>query len=106
MSSPSNLKDILDRVQRYTELSEDEMYDLYDELDTLYNELISRYLEALARPQDNLELVRRIIDLVAMLLAKEKRSLEEELTLIALLDILATDLYNKTVGFVQASEAE
>jgi len=87
---------ILAKISRYTELSEEEMGELYDHVDSLYNEMISKYLEALLEPGENREIVNNILQLTKTLLEKKERSIEEELTLIALLDILASDLYSKT----------
>lgn len=97
---------ILEKISRYAELSESEMDDLYDHIDSLYNELISKYLEALLVPHRNKELVDKIVGLARSLLEKENRNMEEELMLIALLDILATDLYNKTAGLAPSEEGE
>ncbi|MEM1879126.1 MAG: hypothetical protein QW721_03605 [Desulfurococcaceae archaeon] len=100
------MQSIASRLSRYFQLSEDEALDLYDELDTLYNELKARFLEALVYPDRNRELVERIFDMVSKLLTKESRTLEEDLLLIALLDILSTDLHDRTIGFVEAEQEE
>ena len=100
------MQSITSRLSRYFQLSEDEALDLYDELDTLYNELKARFLEALVYPDRNRELVERIFDMVSKLLTKESRTLEEDLLLIALLDILSTDLHDRTIGFVEAEQEE
>ncbi|MEM1618935.1 MAG: hypothetical protein QXE77_05230 [Desulfurococcaceae archaeon] len=100
------MQSIVSRLSRYFQLSEDEALDLYDELDTLYNELKARFLEALVYPDRNRELVERIFDMVSKLLTKESRTLEEDLLLIALLDILSTDLHDRTIGFVEAEQEE
>ncbi|MEM4769856.1 MAG: hypothetical protein QW579_04465 [Desulfurococcaceae archaeon] len=100
------MQSIVSRLSRYFQLSEDEALDLYDELDTLYNELKARFLEALVYPDRNRELVERIFDMVSKLLTKESRTLEEDLLLIALLDILSTDLHDRTIGFVEAVQEE
>ncbi|MEM4912997.1 MAG: hypothetical protein QW579_02205 [Desulfurococcaceae archaeon] len=100
------MQSIASRLSRYFQLSEDEALDLYDELDTLYNELKARFLEALVYPDRNRELVERIFDMVSKLLTKESRTLEEDLLLLALLDILSTDLHDRTIGFVEAEQEE
>lgn len=100
----SELRELANRILRYNALSEGEMLDLYDELDTLYNNMISKYLEALMYPNKNKDLANKIIELTTKLLIKDSKSIEEELVLLALLDILATDLYNKTVGLIPVSE--
>ncbi|MEM4827835.1 MAG: hypothetical protein QXK07_07350 [Desulfurococcaceae archaeon] len=100
------MQSITSRLSRYFQLSEDEALDLYDELDTLYNELKARFLEALVYPDKNRELVDRILNMVSKLLTKESRTLEEDLLLIALLDILSTDLHDKTIEFVEAVQEE
>ncbi|MEM4889347.1 MAG: hypothetical protein QXJ64_07915 [Thermosphaera sp.] len=100
------MQSIASRLSRYFQLSEDEALDLYDELDTLYNELKARFLEALVYPGRNKDLVDRIFDIVSKLLTKESRTLEEDLMLIALLDILSTDLYDRTIGFIEAKQEE
>lgn len=100
----SELSELVNRISNYNALSESEMLDLYDELDTLYNNMISKYLEALMYPNKNKDLVNKIIELTTKLLVKDSKSIEEELILLALLDILATDLYNKTAGLVPVSE--
>ncbi|MEM4224402.1 MAG: hypothetical protein QXX93_00380 [Desulfurococcaceae archaeon] len=100
------MQSITSRLSRYSQLSEDEALDLYDELDTLYNELKARFLEALVCPDRNRELVERIFDMVSKLLTKESRTLEEDLLLLALLDILSTDLHDRTIGFVEAVQEE
>lgn len=97
---------ILEKISRYAELSESEMDDLYDHIDSLYNEMISKYLEALLVPHKNRELVDRIFKLARSLLEREDRNIEEELMLIALLDILASDLYNKIAGFAPPEKGE
>ncbi|MEM4661311.1 MAG: hypothetical protein QXQ73_01330 [Desulfurococcaceae archaeon] len=100
----SELSELVNKISRYNALSEDEMLDLYDKLDSLYNDIASRYLEALMYPDKNRELVNKVIELTTKLLTKDNKSIEEELALLALLDILAADLYNKTMGLVLASE--
>ncbi|MEM4596336.1 MAG: hypothetical protein QXQ91_03745 [Nanopusillaceae archaeon] len=100
------VQSIVSRLSRYFQLSEDEALDLYDELDTLYNELKARFLEALVYPDKNRELVDRIFDMVSKLLMKESRTLEEDLLLIALLDILSTDLHDRTIGLVEEEQEE
>ncbi|MEM1695327.1 MAG: hypothetical protein QXE66_07050 [Desulfurococcaceae archaeon] len=100
------MQSIVSRLSRYFQLSEDEALDLYDELDTLYNELKARFLEALVYPDKNRELVDRIFDMVSKLLMKESRTLEEDLLLIALLDILSTDLHDRTIGLVEEEQEE
>jgi len=102
----SSTRSLLDKLERYFELSEEDALDLYDELDTLYNELRSKYLAALLEPDKNRELAEKIFDLTKKLLLKDERSLEEELTLIALLDILATDIHDRVVGLVTAESEE
>ncbi len=100
MLNLSTTRSILEKLGRYFELSEDDALYLYDELDTLYNELRSKYLEALVEPGKNRELVERILDLTRKLLLKSEKSLEEELMLIALLDILATDVHDRVAGLI------
>ncbi len=102
----SSTKSLLEKLERYFELSEKDALDLYDELDTLYNELRSKYLAALLEPNKNRELAEKIFDLTKKLLVKDEKSLEEELTLIALLDILATDIHDRVVGFMIAESEE
>lgn len=101
MSISMEIKRLLDK---YFSLTEEEALDLYDMLDTLYNDIKSRYLEALLRPSENEELVGKIIRLTGELLSKEERSFEEELQLIALLDILSTDVHDRTIGFITEEE--
>jgi len=102
----STTQSILEKLSRYFELSEDDALDLYDELDTLYNELRSKYLEALVEPGKNRELVERILDLTRKLLLKSEKSLEEELMLIALLDILATNIHDQYIGLITPESRE
>jgi hypothetical protein len=66
----------------------------------MYNELITKYVEALMNHETSKEIVKRLFDLASNLLSKESISVDEELILIAILDILATDLHDKTVGFI------
>ncbi len=101
--SASSLKE---RLLRYFELSDEEALELYDELDQLYNELKARYLEALIYPDKNRELVNTVINTTIALLDKPSKNTEDELMLIALLDILATDLHDRTMGLVEVEEEE
>lgn len=91
---------LVDVIAKYRELSEEEMIELYDLIDMLYNEIKSKYLEVFINPEENNELFMKLINLTKDLLQKEGRSLEEELQLIALLDIIATDLHDRTIGFI------
>lgn len=103
----SNIKStILEKLAKYFELSRDEMLDLYDTVDTLYNELITKYIEAMMNHETSKEIVEKLFDLASNLLSRENISVDEELILIAILDILATDLHNKTVGFIYAEKEE
>lgn len=104
MSSP--IETIRKMLENYFVMSEDEALDLYDALDTLYNEIKSKYLELLLEPDKNKELVKRMIRVTTELLSREERTFEEELQLIALLDILATDLHDRFVGFVVEEKEE
>ncbi|MEM0031811.1 MAG: hypothetical protein QXS24_01835 [Desulfurococcaceae archaeon] len=96
---------VIEKLSKYFELTRDDMFELYDQLDTLYNEIITKYLEALADPKSNEQLVKKLFELALLLLNKDSLSVEEELTLISILDILATDLHDKTIGFISAEEA-
>jgi len=102
----SSVKSVLEKLNKYFELSEEDALNFYDEVDTLYNELRSKYLTALAEPEKNRDLTERIFDLTKKLLVKSEKSLEEELTLIALLDILATDIHDRVVGLVTTESEE
>lgn len=101
-----DIRVILSKLDRYFQLSDEEALDLYDDLDTLYNDLKAKFLEALVYPDKNRELVDKVLGTAVQLLKKESRTLEEELVLIALLDILATDLHDRTIGFIPAEEEE
>jgi hypothetical protein len=102
----SSVKEILGKLDKYFELAEDDALELYDALDTLYNELRSKYLEALVEPEKNRELTTRILDLAKTLLVKSEKSLEEELVLIALLDILATNIHDQYIGLITPESRE
>jgi hypothetical protein len=104
--SVNSVKSILEKLDKNFELSEDDALDLYDELDTLYNELRSKYLTALAEPERNKEIIEKIFDVTKKLLLKNERNLEEELALIALLDILATDIHDRVVGLITVESEE
>jgi len=95
-----SIEDIVKKLDNYFELSEDDALELYDELDTLYNELRSKYLTALLNPGENRELANSILDLTKKLLVKNEKNLEEDLLLIALLDILATDIHDRFIGLI------
>lgn len=92
-----NVRDIIDKLRKYAELRGEEAVELSEELDTLYNHLKARYLDILWEMKDT-EAVNKLVELALSLLEKSERSLIEELALIALLDIFATDLYDKFVG--------
>jgi hypothetical protein len=97
---------IAEKLSRYFELNVDEQEELYDLADTLYNELISKYLEALASPEENKPLVESVLKMAIELLGKKERGLLEDLALIAILDIICTDLHDRLVGFVEAESEE
>lgn len=78
---------------KYGELGGDELEDLYDLADDVYNAAKSKFLEALLDPKS--ETATRIIGMAIELLKKERRTFEEELLLVALLDIIATDAYDR-----------
>lgn len=99
-----NRKLIIEKLSKYFELTQDEMYELYDQLDVLYNEMITRFLEAVANPTSNKQLTTKLFELASVLLNKDSLNIEEELTLIAILDILASDLHDKTIGFISPEE--
>ncbi|MGC9012663.1 hypothetical protein [Thermogladius sp.] len=82
-------------VERYFQLSEDEAVDLADELDTLYNNMKAKYIELLWKRGEGGEGAAGILKRAVELLNKEELSQDEELILIALLDILSTDLYDR-----------
>lgn len=95
---------LIELISKYTDLSEEEALELYDAVDTLYNEIKMKYLEILIDPEKNHESYIKLIDLLKTLLRKENRNIEDELQLIALLDIIATDLYDRTIGIVEERE--
>jgi molybdopterin/thiamine biosynthesis adenylyltransferase len=95
---------IVSLLERYFQLSEEEAVDLADELDSLYNELKSRYLEALWKPEENRELAEKIIKRAVELVKAGSLGFEGELALIALLDILSTDLYDKHLLYRSGGE--
>jgi len=97
---------IAEKLSRYFELNVDEQEELYDLADTLYNELISKYLEALASPEENKPLVESVSKTAIELLGKKERGLLEDLALIAILDIICTDLHDRLVGFVEVESEE
>ncbi|MEM4528353.1 MAG: hypothetical protein QXS23_04095 [Desulfurococcaceae archaeon] len=100
----NNIEKAVEMLKKYNELSSDEMNDLYDILDTLFNEIRSKYLDILWNPGENIELFNQLLDLAITLLGKRERSLQEDLVLIALLDLFATDLHDKIFGFVEETE--
>ncbi|WP_440059451.1 hypothetical protein ACSU1N_06595 [Thermogladius sp. 4427co] len=91
-------------VERYFQLSEDEAVDLADQLDYLYNDIKSKYLEALWNPSEKKELADAIIKKAIELLKLENLDIEKELELIALLDILSTDLYDKFLLYKESGK--
>ena len=66
----------------------------------------AKYLEALLRPQENKEVISKLFEVLLTNLEKQDRTLEEDLVLIAVLDILSTDLYDRTIGIEVAEEEE
>lgn len=89
---------LLDMITKYHELDREKLEDLYDQVDDLYNELVARYIEAISSPSDNKEIIDKIISHAKSLIAKGDRTLEEDLILIAILDIIATDLHYRLYG--------
>lgn len=85
-------------LDRYFQLELGEMEDLYDLVDEVYNVLGAKYIDALASPEENKELVGKLFTLARSLVSKTERSIEEELMLIAIMDIFANDLYFKLYG--------
>lgn len=91
-------------LKKYNELSNEEASDLYDALDQLFNEARSRYLDVLWNRDENPELFDKLVNLVITMLRKHDRDLREDLILIALLDLFATDLHDKIYGIAGETE--
>jgi hypothetical protein len=98
-----NLQEIIEKINRYFELGDKELEELYEFLDDLYADYSSRFLEALGKPEEYKGFIDEFFALVKSLIAKESRSMLEELALIAILDILASDLYERLVGTAEVS---
>lgn len=92
------MEHLLDMITKYYQLDQETLEDLYDQVDNLYNELVTRYLEAISSPSDNKEIVDKIIGYAKSLIAKRNRTIEEDLILIAILDVIATDLHYRLYG--------
>lgn len=98
---------IVDLISKYHTLDNERLEELYDQVDNLYNELVTKYTDALTSPDANKETVDRVLELAKILIAKENRTIEEDLILIAILDIIATDLHFRLYGgFVEYTEEE
>ena len=93
-----DIRDIIERLNRYFELGDKELEELYEFLDDLYADYSSRFLEALGKPEEYKGFLNEFFALVKSLIIKESSSMLEELALIAILDILASDLYEKLLG--------
>ena len=106
MSSKTMYEEILEKISKYSELNQDEVLELYDKVDELYNNLLVKYLEALVNLDKNKDIVDRILDLARKLLTKENRDIEEELILIAILDIMAEDLFQRASIYPSSLEEE
>jgi len=98
-----NLQEIIEKINRYFELGDKELEELYELLDDLYADHSSRFLEALGKPEEYKGFIDEFFALVKSLITKESRSMLEELALIAILDILASDLYERLVGTAEVS---
>lgn len=98
-----NLQEIVEKINRYFELGDKELEELYELLDDLYADYSSRFLEALGKPKEYKGFIDEFFALVKSLITKESRSMLEELALIAILDILASDLYERLVGAAEVS---
>jgi len=98
-----DIRGIIERLNRYFELGDKEIEELYEVLDDLYADYSSRFLEALGKPEEYKSFLDEFFTLVKSLITKESRSMLEELALIAILDILASDLYERLVGTAEVS---
>ena len=96
-------QEIIEKINRYFELGNEELEELYEFLDDLYADYSSRFLEALGKPEEYKGFLNEFFALVKSLITKESRSMLEELALIAILDILASDLYERLVGTAEVS---
>lgn len=93
-SREETIKRLLDK---YWDLAEREAEELYDAMDEAYNEAKSVFLDALWEPEGS-ELASVLLNRLKELLAKPERSVEENLVLVALLDIFSTDLHDKYIA--------
>lgn len=84
-------------LEKYWDLSEREAEELYDAMDEAYNEAKAVFLDALWEPESS-ELASILLNKLKTLLAKMDRSVEDNLMLVALLDIFSTDLHDKYIA--------
>ena len=98
-----NLQEIIEKINRYFELGDKELEEFYELLDDLYADYSSRFLEALDKPEEYKGFIDEFFALFKSLITKESRSMLEELALIAILDVLASDLYERLVGTAEVS---
>lgn len=89
-------------LPRYTTMGQQELEELYEDVEMLYNELRSKYLEALAEPEKNRGLVESLVGKTVELLLMDERGLVEEIALIGLLNLFATDMHDRLAGYIVA----